>query len=565
MKSTVTKVAVSLVLAVGGWWFYQTPAVALSGEKSSSEPVLADTSHSTGYGAQKKMHAVGPALLSRQDSAFPSVYDIPNPDAAEDNEVANLSSQSKPMHQRYDEHRYSAEVSSMSSLVNDRRETAAKQGLSATSLNPISVGLIGAFEVSNVEVRLEDVNLEASGGNHKPRVNPSVLKQLQTTVKQWAFSQQAPANYFLPLQGLFNDPDGDTLTQRASLNIAGITVTGNDTLHIQGIPQAPIVSPVLHLAARDDFHGTGQAAWAKVNLSLPSVEPLPEEPLHPLEAKTLYRLETTHLLEGVYYNYEVVFCEAWRFIDGVAYFAASDNRTQCPQDIQLQEIGYYSFNEHNDLILNSNVDDMRQQRWQLKKEYPSTLQPGVTNYFTTVYGNSANETYTMQASKRAMEARLNIRTGEYEYQMVMFDYLYPQANGQYVLGQIGNYIYDWRLPGIPHESMDSDLNMQSWLSDLSCAQLRPFWQSSEMAGQGETGDIISNSYDPYGKDPHPIECDHWWHDEWKKEYVFMNLHYNDYDIFVPGEIYSYVLKPKPQYAHLVEEVKLNFQYFNRKD
>lgn len=130
MKSTVTKVAVSLVLAVGGWWFYQTPAVALSGEKSSSEPVLADTSHSTVHGTQRKMYADTPAHLSRQDSAFPSVYDIPNPDAAEDNEVANLSSQSKPMHQRYDEHRYSAEVSSMSSLVNDRRETAAKQGLS---------------------------------------------------------------------------------------------------------------------------------------------------------------------------------------------------------------------------------------------------------------------------------------------------------------------------------------------------------------------------------------------------------------------------------------------------
>ena len=33
-----------------------------------------------------------------------------------------------------------------------------------------------------------------------------------------------------------------------------------------------------------------------------------------------------------------------------------------------------------------------------------------------------------------------------------------------------------------------------------------------------------------------------------------------YDEFVDGGIYSYILKPKPEYAHLVEEFKVNLIY-----
>lgn len=562
MKSVVSKVAASVMLAASGWWLYQTPAVAFL----DLEP--------TGHVLSKK-----PAQNALLGSTYLSAISASDKTIARTAEEGASKQQVETEQSQIEQHRQyenRPQIEKLSISSNEwQPESDALQILTASSLNTPSLNISalsteavnrsGVFEASNIEVRLEDVNLEAAGGNHKPRVNPEVVKQLQATVNQWTFSQDVPARYSLSLNGLFTDPEGDPLTQQASINVAGLEVSGRNRLMIQGIPQSPVSTPVLRLAVRDDYHGTSQAAWANVSLSLPAVEPRTDELLHPLEGETLYRLETTQLLAGVYYNYEVVYCEAWRFIDGIAYFAASENRTQCPLDAQLREIGYYNLADNNDLLLSSNAEGMRQQRWELKKEYPSALQPGITNFFTTVYGHAGNETYTLQESKSAMEARLNVRTGEYDFQMVMFDYLYPQANGQYVLGRVGNYIYDRRLTGMPHENMDSDLNMQSWLSDLSCTQLRPFWQSSELAGQGETGDIISNSYDPYGKDPHSIQCDIEWNGDWQKNYVFMNMHYNDYDVFVPGEIYSYVLKPKPQFSHLVEEVKLNLHYYDRKD
>ncbi|GAL04564.1 hypothetical protein JCM19237_1236 [Photobacterium aphoticum] len=38
-----------------------------------------------------------------------------------------------------------------------------------------------------------------------------------------------------------------------------------------------------------------------------------------MEGDTLFRLETTQLLGGTYYNYDVVYCEAWRFKDGLVF------------------------------------------------------------------------------------------------------------------------------------------------------------------------------------------------------------------------------------------------------
>lgn len=545
------------MLAASGWWLYQTPAVAFLG----LEPTVNELpKNSASYSL---LGSTNFPEISASDKTIAGIVE----EGASKQQVD--TEQSQIDHHRLYENR--PQIGQQPFSSNEwQPESGAQEIQSATPLPIPALNIsalsaeagnrAGVYEASNIEVRSEDVNLEAAGGNHKPRVNPEVVKQLQAIVNQWTFSQDVPARYSLSLNGLFTDPEGDALTQQVSINVAGLEVSGHNRLMIQGIPQSPVSTPMLRLAARDDYHGTSQAAWANVSLLLPAVEPLTDESLHPLEGETLYRLETTQLLAGVYYNYEVVYCEAWRFIDGIAYFAASENRVQCPLDAQLREIGYYNLADNNDLLLSSNAEGMRQQRWELKKEYPSALQPGVTNFFTTVYGHAGNETYTLQESKSAMEARLNVRTGEYVYQMREFDYLYPQANGQYVLGQVGNYIYDRSVMDDPYVVMDSDLNMQSWLTDLSCAQLLPYWQSNTLAGQGETGDIVSMSDNPWGENVDPIQCGETKHPDWQKEYVYMGLHYNDYDKFVPGEIYSYVLKPKPEFSHIVEEIKLNLHY-----
>ena len=45
-------------------------------------------------------------------------------------------------------------------------------------------------------------------------------------------------------------------------------------------------------------------------------------------------------------------------------------------------------------------------------------------------------------------------------------------------------------------------------------------------------------------------------------YVYFNNDYHANDVFLQGEAYSYILRPLPQYANSVEELKINMIYYD---
>lgn len=537
-----------LTLVTGGLWFYHAHSGAAI-SSSKQEQSVSQLSTSTSLTAS--IASSGQANSSRlsRPATSPATATAPKTDKHQPAEVINpfesltAAAGSQDQSDKTDPNKMQQQIQQPEQAQSQISATIAGTELSSTN---------------NIEVRLEAIKHGMGGDNLPPKVNAEILRQLQRMVDKWAFTQDIPAYYILPIEALFDDPDGDPLTTRASISISGMQVINSSQLKIQGIPTASVAQPQLIIEARDDHHGVDDAAWAKAIFTLDPIEHQPSDERHPLVGETLYRLKASPLLAGVYYNYDVVYCEAWQLHNGIVYFAAADNKTRCPTNTQLQEIGQYTIHTNNDVVITSTTSQLNApQRWIMKKEYDSSQQLGVKNLFTTVYDGKHIESYTLQKNKSAMEARLNVKTGESTFQMTMFDYLYPLADGSYVHGIAGNYIFDY---GDTYTSsrFDSDLNLQSSSTNLTCDQLLRYWQSSVLAGVGETGDIISTSVSPINNAP--IDCGEAFNPDWQKTYVYLNLEYQSYDYFVPGEIYSYVIKPKPEYAHIVEAFKINLRY-----
>ncbi|EJN8561529.1 hypothetical protein NR080_004454 [Vibrio alginolyticus] len=392
--------------------------------------------------------------------------------------------------------------------------------------------------------------------NNKPIINLTVEQQLQTIIYAWELKQNSPVSYSLNLNQLFEDPDGDLLTTQIWLeNANGLRVLNQGQMMVQGAPEEIKTTTYLAVAARDDYHGNSDHAWVTTRFELPVITPDQNDTEHPLVGDVVYRLETTQNLAGIAYAYEVVYCEAFQFEGGEVSYAASHNKRQCPEKGDLKKVGKYKISDDSLIVYVQGV----RQIWTIKKEYPSQVHEDTRNYFTTVFDGKQFESYTMQKNKQSMEKRINVHTGEYEYQGTSFDYLFPISGGGYINGTASNYIFDRSVQGNePVHKLDSDLNMKSNQHDLFCHDYLFYWYSSIVAGRGEFADIISSSMDFDGVTP--IHCAEWPDDYWQRTFMFYNLEYTDYDIFIPGEVYSYVLKPHPQFADRVEEFKINMIY-----
>ncbi|WP_098417135.1 hypothetical protein [Vibrio sp. ES.051] len=400
-------------------------------------------------------------------------------------------------------------------------------------------------------------------GNRKPIINLMVEQQLQTMIYAWELSQNSPINYSLSLNHLFEDPDDDFLTTRIWLdNANGLSVMNQGSIMVQGAAENIETTTYLTVAARDDYHGDSDHAWTTTRFELPAVTQEQNDTKHPLEGDIVYRLETTHRLNGQYTLYEVVYCEAFKFVQQDVFYAASNNKTHCPSDRQLTKVGTYTVNA-DELTVSSQLSSLdAQQTWTLQKQYPSLKHPQVSNYFVSVYNGKQFESYTMQKSRSAMEARINASTGQYLYQMAFFDYLLPLPNGEYLVSEIGNFIYnhETQVVGPFGETLDSDLNLRTYEQTLRCADIAPWYDSHVIAGQGNYQiDIIST---PYPDDPtYKIDCYQYTSDrETGQKSLAFDLNYSPYDELLEGEVYSYILRPKPQYAQRVEEIKLNLIY-----
>ncbi|EKO3831343.1 hypothetical protein PQE20_10880 [Vibrio harveyi] len=385
--------------------------------------------------------------------------------------------------------------------------------------------------------------------NGKPIINLAVEQQLQTIIYSWELTQNNPINYSLGLEQLFEDPEGDLLTTRIWLeNANGLSVLNQGQIMLQGAPKDFNQTTYLAVSARDDHHGTEDHAWVTTRFELPAVTAEQNDTEHPLIDGVVYRLETTTLLGGRKYPYEVVYCEAFKFIDDEVFYAASNNKTRCPDEHKLNKVGEYQISDDSLII---HIKGSRQ-IWTTKKTYLSRVHKDTENYFITVFNNNRFESYTMQKNKRSMEERLNVNTGKELYQSALFDLLIPTAGG-YRHALAGNYIFDRRHAqgGEYYDGFDSDLNIVTSNSDLFAHEFCQFWDTSILAGEGMFSEVISYSNNTdCATAPKPSAY----------AYVYFNNDYHANDEFIQGEVYSYILRPFPQYASKVEELKINMIY-----
>ncbi len=399
-----------------------------------------------------------------------------------------------------------------------------------------------------------------AAANRKPHINPLAYQRLQKELSGWELVEDKPTQFRLWIADLFDDAEHDFLSTRVELQLQGVKMSGSSTLIFKGIPKTTD-SPQLKISAKDHHHGDDGDAWVSAIFDLSMISSASIN-THPLEGETVYRLETTNHLNGRYTLYDVVYCEAFKFVQQEVFYAASNNKTQCPPDEQLIQVGTYTV-DADQLNVYSQLSSLdTQQTWKLQKQYPSVKHPGVTNYFVSVYNGKQFESYTMQKKRSAMEQRINAPTGQYLYQIAFFDYLLPLPNGEYLVSEIGNFLYHHgtEVVGPLGEHIDSDLNLRTYERSLRCADIAVWYDSHAIAGQGDYQiDIIS---DPFPYDPtYQIDCYEYTSNlATGQQSLAFDLNYSPYDELLPGEVYSYVLRPKPQFAQWVEEIKLNLIY-----
>ncbi|RZQ11880.1 hypothetical protein [Vibrio vulnificus] len=396
------------------------------------------------------------------------------------------------------------------------------------------------------------------GANSKPRINAEVARQIQSQILGWELDQGAPIHYSLNIDQLFVDADDDFLTLTVRINVPGLKVRNLGVVQVLGTATKAVAQPQLMIAARDDHHGSDEQAWVKAYFDLPAIGETAAQFDHPLIGQTFYRLETTQTFAGVRYPYEVIYCQAWKLINHQVYFAAARNRRQCPDDEELKLIGQFEQQDERLILTSSQSAFDAKQTWITRQSYPSNLTKGLVNHLTTVHDGNQYETYTMLTDKAAMEARLNVETGRTLYETVFFDYLFIDAEQNYLPAEVGNYIYE-RQAADPteYQRFDSDLNIHRISGSFDCSILLPYFELSVIAGRGDYEDVISYSQSEDGVSS--VAC-FVFPSGPNKRSLAINHDYRDDNDLQQGEIYSYILRPKPQFAHLLEELKINLIY-----
>lgn len=395
-------------------------------------------------------------------------------------------------------------------------------------------------------------------GNQKPKVNKEIHQKLQTMLYALDLTQSTPINLSFNISGLFYDEEDDFITTRIYFSYPGLSLINKNGLTLVGSPIKNEKETNFIISAKDDHHGEGEEAWTHIEFTLPSIEDAATTNENALVGEIIYRLETTNSFLGQDYDYDVVYCEAFKFINDTAFYASSTNKQTCPTEKQLTQIGNYQADEQQLILTSTHSSFDADQHWQIKLAYESSEEKG-ESLLTTVHNGKQFETYTILKNKQAMESRLNVVTGEYPYQMEKFEYFFPtDKSGNYIKGTTGMYMMNSRLIDPSWAVLDSDLNINSDTHDMRCSFVLPFYQSSILGGQGAYASITTSSTAPNNIDP--IECEERINANNQKRFAYLDLDYSYYDELVDGGIYSYVLKPKPEFAHLVEEFKVNLIY-----
>ncbi len=447
--------------------------------------------------------------------------------------------------------------------VNTKAKTQSTQ--EKADVTQMSTSVPGTFE--SVQLDVETFKAETrttvitkeqdrADSNQKPKVNLTVQQSIQHEINQWSFTENSPINYSVNIIGLFEDPDDDLLTTQIAVNHPKFSVSniGGKT-SIQGTPKVGVAPTQLIARAKDNYHGSEENAWVTTSFSLPSMSSgLEENGLHPLIGETWYRLETNHRFAGKTYNYEKVYCEAFKFINDEVFFASSNTLTTCPNEYELRKVGSYQVDGDTLIVSSTQSIFDNDMHWKILETYPSNP-TFTTAHVAQVKMNNNYETYTL-ASKAQIEQRINTITGLEALQMTMQNYMYLANDGRYYLGWYGMHIGNYQLknPDWPDE-MDGDLNIQSYSTTVVCKDVLNKFDFFSIGGQGLYGDVIGYTVSEKNA---PIECGV--QPIKTLQYSYLDVDFFDHDEFKHGEVFSIILRPKTEWRHKVEEIKLNVRF-----
>ncbi|ROV61383.1 hypothetical protein EGH82_05165 [Vibrio ponticus] len=392
--------------------------------------------------------------------------------------------------------------------------------------------------------------------NLAPEINLTVFQAIQAELNQWSLTLNSPINKSINLNGLFVDPDNDLLSYRAEIRAPDLKISGYPAVQISGVISH--LSEINLLVAANDGY---QQQWTEANFTLPTPT-IPTNASHPLEGETLYRLVSSYELNNKIYDYEVVYCQAFKFNNQEVFFASANNKHSCPEEEQLNKIGHYQI-IGNELTVTSSLSAFdAQQTWQVIKKYSSAIYSDTTNWLTSIMSKGKTELYTLQDNRAISEKRLNSLTGEFVFQLTPFDYLLPTGNDEYLHTKIGLYVYDYQTETVgPHnETVDADLNMHAIDTvNLSCKMVAPLFEDAILAGPGDYGIDIISSVQPSA--PYSINClEFIRHPVTGGVSLAFDLNFTPYEQFLHGQKYSYVLKPPHYLTNKVEPIKLNLLY-----
>lgn len=395
--------------------------------------------------------------------------------------------------------------------------------------------------------------------NRPPHINQTYYEQLQQQIAGWVLPHGSAIHYSVAIEPLFIDPDGDLLSYRVELNSRALQVRSLTPLTLTGIADSQESELRLSISANDNQHGLESENWVTAHFSLPAIKPQP--PLSDmLIDQPLYRINTTRTLGSQRYPFHVLQCELFELKEGNVWYAAANHRRRCPQ---LEEMRIVATYQQQDEQIHLHFPAGKTASWQLRHHYPSHFYSDLMIYHITSNENGQEMAFSLFDQRVGAESRLNVDTGEYQYQGLNFDYLMLNAQQEFYPIGLFNYIFDVRhIQPNYYQPADSDLNVFHPTHSLFCRDIEPYWAYSSLIGSSHYQiPLISESGDRAGN--YPPLCGEYVRTKTRIA-VYLDHEFLAQDVPVAGEIYTYLLYPRPEYAHLLERFAINLIYHSPK-
>lgn len=440
------------------------------------------------------------------------------------------------------------------------------QVLTLGAVNPVQAG--GEFTITLLAQDVDSqgqalatripvvLNVTIAASNQAPVIAEEAQQQLQSIIDNWQLQQGSVFEQTLSLAGLFSDADGEiTEYESGSLGIDGLTLSIDQSQAIATISGTPTLAypagETLRITARDEDGTASEAAVFTLPQVLQGVEP-PASDLHTLEGKTWYRLEHGSSNGVNTQNYSSVWCDSFRFENGVIYEneRTPDNLTQCSAATTQVSDASYAVNGDNLVATFYDPDVGDYVDVTLSVSDASAISSGAQTLLWTVEedGETETERYTFFTNKADAEARIQLKSdddGDTRY----FPMLLPTQNGGEAVGQVGLSINDEPSIG-DSNSMDANVVLEFTNQDFTCEDAQDLYRHMLF-----TGADLNWEYSSGGNYDDNFEC----YNNEENNITHANI---DFDLpsLSTGNVYSFISRVKQPQGANVEAIKFNMQW-----